>query len=247
MNEIITTADGIKYKIIGKNDLISRIIAANGDYEPELKQISQYFLNTKPGTLIDIGANIGTYCIPMAKRNPNTSVIAFEVQSTIYKQLSENIVLNDIENIKVYNHGLSDQTETISASIPDYGLETNIGAFSLDEDVRKNDYEISTTSGTESFSLFTLDSLNIDDVSLIKIDVEGMELKVLKGSLVTLEKNNYPPIIFEAWTWKPFYQARRQELYDYLNELGYNIIVFGENNLAQHRSNPTHIALTVNK
>ena len=82
---------------------------------------------------------------------------------------------------------------------------------------------------------------------MIKIDVEGMELKVLKGSLDTLEKNNYPPFIFEAWTWKPFYQARRQELYDYLNELGYNIIVFGENNLAQHRSHPTHINLTVNK
>ena len=60
---------------------------------------------------------------------------------------------------------------------------------------------------------------------MIKIDVEGMELKVLKGAAITLEKNNYPPIIFEAWTWKPFYQARRKELYDYLNEIGYNIIM----------------------
>jgi hypothetical protein len=247
MSEIITTNDNIKYKIIDRNDLISKIIECNGDYEPELKHITQHFLNEKPGTLIDIGANIGTYCIPIAKKNPNTNIIAFEVQSKIYAQLMENIDINEIKNIKVYNNGLSDKVETLVATIPDYEIETNIGAFSLDDEVRQNDYEISTTSGTETFSLLTLDSFKFDNISLIKIDVEGMELKVLQGAQDTLEKNNYPPIIFEAWTWKPYYQTRRKELYDYLTQIGYNIIIFGENNLAQHKSNPNQVTLTLNQ
>ena len=79
-----------------------------------------------------------------------------------------------------------------------------------------------------------LDDIGFEDVKLIKIDVEGHELEVLQGGVETLKANNYPPIIFEAWTWKPWYQEKRKALFDYLKGLGYHIQELGENNLARH-------------
>jgi hypothetical protein len=79
-----------------------------------------------------------------------------------------------------------------------------------------------------------LDLLAFSDVKLIKIDVEGHELEVLRGGIETIKANNYPPIIFEAWTWKPWYQEKRTALFEYLKGHGYEIKELGQNNLAQH-------------
>jgi hypothetical protein len=87
-----------------------------------------------------------------------------------------------------------------------------------------------------------LDFLTCDNIRLIKIDVEGHELEVLQGGFETIKRNNYPPIIFEAWTWKPWYQEKRQEVFKYLTDLGYKIQELGENNLAQHpKYESTHL------
>jgi hypothetical protein len=76
--------------------------------------------------------------------------------------------------------------------------------------------------------------LGFNDVKLIKIDVEGHELEVIKGGIETIKANNYPPIIFEAWTWKPWYQAKRTALFEYLQGHGYEIKELGQNNIARH-------------
>jgi hypothetical protein len=118
--------------------------------------------------------------------------------------------------------------------MPDYTKETNIGAFSIDKEVRKNEYECATTSVTNKIFLVPLDLLTFSDVKLIKIDVEGHELEVLQGGVETIKANNYPPIIFEAWAQKPWYQKKRKALFDYIEGLGYRIQELGQNNLARH-------------
>jgi hypothetical protein len=83
--------------------------------------------------------------------------------------------------------------------------------------------------------VFPLDDGQHANVRLIKIDVEGHELEVLKGGIETIKYNKYPPIIFEAWTWKPWYQEKRTALFDYLKGHGYEITEgINSNNLAQH-------------
>lgn len=72
----------------------------------------------------------------------------------------------------------------------------------------------------------TLDSYNILNVGFIKIDVEGMEEKVLRGGVGTLVRNNYPPILFELWDVGYWYMTkeRHDSLQNFLEGLGYEIL-----------------------
>ena len=236
MSEIVTGKRGIRYRLIGEQDLISRFIREYGEYEPELQAVSSDIIKAKRGQVIDVGANMGTYCIPLAKQFPDIEIIAFEAQQTIFKQLVENIELNSAKNVLPVHLGLSDREEDIVTSVPHYATEPNIGAFSLDEQVRQNRYEVETVGPDETVRLMPLDTFEFTDVLLMKIDVEGMELRVLAGSGNTLRANHYPPLLFEAWASMPWFDERRRELYRYLDDLGYKIIQVGDNNIAQHVS-----------
>lgn len=239
MGEVITGKNGVKYCLTSQHDAISRVIRLDGELEPELHQVTSHIINGRQGRVLDVGANMGTYCLPLSRDFPDVEFVAFEVQRTVLDQLISNISLNNAKNVVAIHAGLSDKAETIVVTIPHYESETNIGAFSLDEEVRNSDtYLVKTIGETESFSLLPLDTFAFKDVLLIKIDVEGMELKVLRGAKDTIKENHFPPILFEAWTWIPWFQERRKRLFEYLEGMGYRITQLGENNIAQHTSRP---------
>jgi FkbM family methyltransferase len=192
------------------------------------------------GLVLDIGANLGTFCIPLAKKITKHTYHAFEPQRIVYYQLCANTFINGLGNVHCHNFGLSDKEERLVLVMPDYTAEGNIGAFSINKEVRENDYECKTEGVKEPLVVFTLDSGSHQNVRLIKIDVEGHELEVLKGAKKTIKDNNYPPIIFEAWTWKPWYQEKRKKLFEYLQSHGYEIKELGQNNIAQH---PKHMEI----
>jgi FkbM family methyltransferase len=236
---LITQVKDCRFIIFDKLDIISNILKNGNGYEAHLTEVSKVLIgDAQDGCVLDIGANLGSYVIPIAKQFSNLRFFSFEPQRIVYYQLCSNIILNSLDNITALQLGVSDKQDIIQTTVPNYATEMNIGAFSLDDEVRENQYECSTVGETELMNIVTLDMMGIENIKLIKIDVEGLELNVIKGGLKTLEANNYPPIIFEAWTWKPWYQERRKELYNFVESLGYQITVVGENNIAQHTSNP---------
>jgi FkbM family methyltransferase len=230
----LVKADGTQFLVFKGQDLISNHLKKEL-YENDIHQLALKILLDKPdGLVLDIGANLGTFCVPLAQKIPALKFHAFEPQRIIYYQLCANTIINSLGNVYTYEAGLSNQEADIELEVPDYTAETNIGAFSIDKEVRENEYECKTSGGKEKIILMTLDSIGFENVRLIKIDVEGHELEVIKGGIETIKANNYPPIIFEAWTWKPWYQEKRKALFDYLEGHGYKIEQLGENNLARH-------------
>jgi len=225
---------GNQYLVFKGNDLISNHVKRDG-YEVEVFAVAHKLLEKhKDGIVLDIGANLGTFSIPLARANPHLTFHAFEAQRIIYYQLCANTFINGLDNIHNHHRAMSDKQGRLELTVPDYANEGNIGAFSIDEEVRKNEYECKTQGAVEAIMASPLDKLLHKDVRLIKVDVEGHELEVLKGGRETIEANNYPPIIFEAWNWKPWFEPKRKELFQYLTDMGYEITEGGNNNLAQH-------------
>ena len=224
--------DGTQFLVFKGSDLISNHLKKEL-YEDDIHQLALKLLINEPsGTVLDIGANLGTFCVPLARKIPKLKFHAFEPQRLISYQLCANVIINSLDNVYTYELALSNKDTSIDFDMPNYAAETNIGAFSIDNEARNNEYECSTVNTTDRIDLIPLDFLTFDNIRLIKIDVEGHELEVLQGGFETIKRNNYPPIIFEAWTWKPWYQDKRTQVFDYLQSYGYEIKEMGQNNLA---------------
>jgi FkbM family methyltransferase len=230
----LVKVDGTQFLVFKGGDLISNHLK-KALYENDIHQLALKLLINEPdGLVLDIGANLGTFCVPLARKIPKLKFHAFEPQRIIGYQLGANVIINSLDNVFINTVALSDKYDILNPIMPDYSVESNIGAFSIDAEVRKNDYECNSRGVIQEIVTYPLDDFVFTDVKLIKIDVEGHELEVLQGAKMTIEENNYPPIIFEAWTWKPWYQEKRQEVFKHLTDLGYKIRELGENNLAQH-------------
>lgn len=230
----LALSNGLRYAIIGRSDLISNAVIRGG-FEDNLRAISSNLLhNVKDGIVLDIGANMGSYTLPIAAAHPHLQVYSFEPQRVVFYQLCTNIFMNRLDNVYAHNYGLSNSTWTKSFEVPDYINENNIGAFSVDDDVRSKGYLVTTHGNLEQVHAIPLDTMQLKNVRLIKIDVEGHELEALQGASETIKASNYPPILFESWDDR--FADKQKILFEYITSMGYKITgVDGNSNyLAVH-------------
>ena len=237
-----------EYMLFSVNDGISVSLFTEGKWDEHILNISKIFYADIDAPLIlDIGAHIGTYSIPIAKhiQHIGGKVLSFEPQRIVYYQLCGNIILNGLDNCIAVNKAVGDYDGNIEIPEIDYNTNNNVGAFSFNKEYRqKHGIEESMLNNKFNVPIIKLDSLYVEkSPSLIKIDVEGLELNVLKGSSKFLEDNNYPPILFEAWHWD-WFKNQKEELLNYINYLGYNYDLFlKEDFIAQHPKNNVEIKL----
>ena len=154
------------------------------------KHLCDFFeKNLKEGDIVlDVGAFVGTHSLVMSQCVGETGKVhAFE-PGPFYKLIDVNAYQNNKKNIIVHHKGLSDQESIMyipTMKEEKYDEKKNWGAVYLRSD-KTND-----TVDMDEVLVVTLDSLDINGpVKLIKIDTEGMELKVLHGAknLITRDK-----------------------------------------------------------
>lgn len=134
---------------------------------------------------IDIGANAGSYTI-LACAVRGAAGYCFEPIPSTYQRLIRNIKLNDLsDRVKSYNIGLSDgRDELLFTSTLD----------TINHVVFENDHAIDVVR----VKVFPLDEILVDVApSVIKIDVEGLETRVVNGMLHTLENPSLHSVIME--------------------------------------------------
>ena len=99
-NALIKLRNGLTFQVFSKFDLISNALREQGEFDPWTSRIASIILpENKKGNVIDIGANLGTFCIPLAKNFPKINFIAFEAQKKVFDVLNNNINLNNIKKL----------------------------------------------------------------------------------------------------------------------------------------------------
>lgn len=163
-----------------------------------------------PIMALDIGANLGVYSLEWGRvLDGFGEVHAFEPQECIFYALCGNIVLNNLSNVKASMVVVSDDNEHEPFPEPDYSEAANYGGLGVD--YACNDYVKSVV----------IDDLNYQRLDMMKIDVEGYELKVLEGAQKTIKRCR--PVIIAEWI-KVGVEAIAELLPDYrIVKIGMNV------------------------
>lgn len=186
------------------------------------KELRSYFKVSDEGIILDVGANIGKYSILMANKYSKCKIIAIEPDKRCTEIMRKNIKLNNLNNIEIIDKVASDKPGEIDFYLNEKNPARNTlfkkeltGQSSYNGD--KNDTDLIPKKRT--IKSITLDSIprKGKKIIFIKIDVQGAELLVFKGSRNIL-KNDHPTILFEAWD-KNFLEKIR----DFLVGYGYKI------------------------
>jgi FkbM family methyltransferase len=213
------TASGNKYSW-KPNDPRTAVtsLVVSGIYE-ELETSILIQIAQMSSIMIDVGANVGYYAIELGNRMKALSkIVAFEPVSQSFEQLNLNISLNNLESkVKTVQLALSNREEVIDLYIPQVSGSSATSARNLHPQESFRIEEVKTTK-LDSF----LESNNIEDCDLIKIDVEGAELFVIEGSMATIRKN-HPTIFAELLRkWSAEFSYHPNDVIDILASEGYN-------------------------
>lgn len=178
-----------------------------------------------PGSIaIDIGAHIGTQTLAMSKYvGNNGTVYAFEPQNKLFTELAVNTYLNDIKNVKLQHKALGNDQKFIQIQIPDEGWNNNRSSELVNIINEGHGTVVDAPANAEGAKteLVHLDSYQLNNVSFIKIDVEGFEMDVIKGGIETIVLNK-PVMIIEI-----FDGPETKKRLTFLENLGYSYTHLG--------------------
>ena len=185
--------------------------------------------NYVPGdgwVVLDVGAHVGIYSLWVSRLVGDGFVIAFEPNPIAYRWLISNIELNGATNIKALPYALGDEITRERL----YVAGENIGASSL-----IMNHIINSPAGKYSIvgefvvPVVTMDyvidksmeivSRPVKHVDLVKVDVEGYEMRVLRGAERALREGLIDRFVIEVHT----DQVSTKDLVRYLANYGYTM------------------------
>ena len=199
MNYLFNHPSGVNYQINIDNPHVEKGMKANG-------KLYEYYLlehiekqHGKRGNILDIGAHVGNHSIYFGLFCAD-NVYAFEPQESNVKRFDENIMLNDLDNVKLFPYALGDEL-------------CKMGMRRRNDRIDCLAYEM---HGKGEYPIYKLDDVvdgEITNIKVIKIDVEGFDCKVLLGGEETIRKNR-PSIYIE-------YAENMKQIDKFLFGLGY--------------------------
>lgn len=154
------------------SDLGTTVSSLSDEYN-HLKRILGVPLNL----VIDVGANIGQFSNAIRYWYPQANIVAIEADPDTYARLQENTRYSSVRTI---NLAISDKRERVEFFRSDLSVTSGM--------IKTSNEQICITVAAD-----TLDSVlaTVQKIDLLKIDVEGAELKVIQGAKATLRASSY--------------------------------------------------------
>jgi FkbM family methyltransferase len=204
--EIYRVEGGLIY--LNLHESAAMVQRAMSAYEPAKHALIRRHL--RPGmTFIDVGANKGDFTLLAARLAGNSgTVISIEPAPENHSILQRSIELNDYTNIRVLQVALSDRDGTANLQIG-----STSGSHTLSPEFNG--------LRTVAVPTRTLDGVvaeqQLGSVDMIKIDVQGLELAVLRGAAQTLRANPGIILLLDL----PKQSEKRRAIGEYLAPFGF--------------------------
>lgn len=178
------------YYMLNVHSPIGRALQFYGEHgENELSLMREFI--REGTTVFDIGAHQGTHTLAFSRFvGESGNVVSFEPQRAMYQIAAGTVALNELYNVRLFNFAIGNKRNVVDIPIFNYKRPGHFSGMSIKQDIIG-----------EKVIQETIDSLTSElgldqNVSLIKIDVEGMEYQVLSGA-ENLISEARPTIYFE--------------------------------------------------
>lgn len=192
---------------LGNDRYVGRSLDLYGEYgEGEVDLFRQVVFAGH--TVVEVGANMGSLTVPLARMvGPEGQVLAIEPQPLMYDLLVRNRELNNLGHVKLVQAGAGGAPGKMTLPRLPTNETFNFGGVSL----------LKNSADGQEVPIVIVDDFDLPDVRFIKIDVEGMEADVLRGSANTI--NRCRPFLFV----ENDRQEKSPELISLLADYGYDM------------------------
>lgn len=202
-------------------EVIDLSIYLTGSFQPRVVRSVRRALSGADTCFIDVGANRGAVTIPVAHFRPTCRVVCVEPVNEMIRRLRQGLSMNPTINRVEIVHAFLSATGTDQRQVPRL-VDASWNLFADANERMQSGAVALATDGAVSITLDDLvGSLGLSRVDVVKIDVDGFELDVLRGAHRTLRR--FSPLLVMEWS--PSSQCLRHadpaELVDLLKEAGY--------------------------
>ena len=218
---------------VDPTDYLQLMIYYFGNFEPHCLKFLR-LCTGKGGTIVDVGANIGSFTIEGSLVvGPTGRVISIEPVPSHFRTLQANIQLNGMTNVRPIKTAVGNSVGETTLRLPKGG---NLGSFTMGY-IQSNE--------AHTVPLETLDELltsqNVKSVDLIKMDIEGAECQALLGASKTLERHR-PVLIIELNEYAlSLNGSSTRDVKRLLDEAGYRGWLIRRNQIESITERTTHI------
>tara|TARA_X000001036_G_scaffold246478_1_gene229786 strand:- start:1181 stop:2038 length:858 start_codon:yes stop_codon:yes gene_type:complete len=222
-------SEGIDLSIFLFGSFQKNLVRSINKYIFSHKKVQKNFFN-----IIDIGSNIGDKSLSissglLSKDFKNFKVFSIEPTDYAYKKQINNINLNPKlkKKIKSFRYFVSNSKIKPKNIYSSWSLDTNKDSHKIHKGILKKVNKSTKTISLDSF----VKKNKIKDQIILKIDVDGFEMNVLKSAAQTLIKKS--PIIFMEYAPYSFYEygSSTKEFYNFLEKYNYKIYDLNFNEL----------------
>jgi len=234
MNKKLVLFNGFNIEYFQNDDMANSCIGRGIEWEPHiLRFVEKYKELSNLENIIDVGANFGYHSLHFSKLiKESGKIFAFEPQLQNFELLKKNVEMNNITNVVLFNNACSDVLEEVNMPYVDTSNPVNMGDFTPN---------VINTKQSSKVKTIILDNLKLPKIDLIKIDVQGYEIKVLKGLKELINKDK-PILIIELEDCSMNkVNSSCKELIKSIRELGYYIFLldyeYPSDHLCVHNNN----------